>query len=211
MGTRDLKLNTNIIARYSDLPDSELVLACQQGNEAAFSVLYKRNLRFVYAALHRLAPDMAQNHEDMSQIVFIRVWKCIPALRNPAAFKSWLNQLITNMFYDEMRKRPKHMLVSLDHFLSNGDAGNDEHGRDIPDSKPQPDEYFEIAQTRVHINEALARLSTPFRNVFILRELYGMTYDEIALCTRSELGTIKSRISRAKSKMQVHLQRANCA
>ncbi len=110
-----------------------------------------------------------------------------------------------------MRKRPKSIPVSLDHFLVDGDDGDDELAREIADSKAQPDECFENAETLRHINEALTHLSKPFRNVFVMREFYGLSYDEIVLATDCELGTVKSRISRARIKMQSQLRAANCA
>src|SRR5262250_1136873 len=88
---------------YAKMADAELIVACQQRDEAAFQQLLERYQRTVRGMLYRLAPDW-QDTADLSQEVFIRIWWSIDQLRNPYAFKSWLKQIVTNLFYDELRK-----------------------------------------------------------------------------------------------------------
>ena len=88
--------------------------------------------------IYQLAPDW-DDTTDLAQEVFIRVWRSINNLRNPASFRSWLTQIVTNLFYDELRKRPRKLpTVSMD------DSSTDEDGenptRDIPDSSAMPEE-----------------------------------------------------------------------
>lgn len=194
---------------YADLDDHDLVLACQQKIEAAFNALYRRHLCYVRGMLNRLAPDLAPNHDDIVQEIFVRVWKSINSLRNPRAFKTWLTRLIRNLFCDELRKRPKATMISIDEPLK----GQDDDGpcREIADSRARPDESFERNEIIVNINVALAQLPLQFKNVIVLREFYGLSYEEIALHTKTELGTVKSRIARGKAKMQSQLARLNCA
>src|SRR5208283_5345811 len=196
---------------YTALDDYELVIACQQKIEAAFNELYKRYLGHVHSVLRRQAPDLVQNHDDIAQEVFLRVWKSIETLQNPRAFKKWLNRVITNLFYNELRKRPKDFVTSLDEHFKDAEGEDDSDCLDIADNKAQPDEVLERNETILYINSALSRLPNKFKNAFVLREIYGLHYDEIALRTNIELGTVKSRISRAKCKMQFELQTLNCA
>ena len=86
---------------YNNLSDTELVVACQNMDKQAFNVLFKRYDRYVHGLIYQLAPDWSNSREDLVQDVFIRVWRSISSLRNPNAFKGWLNQLTTNLFYDE--------------------------------------------------------------------------------------------------------------
>jgi RNA polymerase sigma-70 factor (ECF subfamily) len=190
---------------YDDLDDYDLVQACQRKSEIAFNALYKRYRCHVQRVLHRLAPDLAQSHDDYVQEVFVRVWKNIDTLRNPRAFKTWLNRLIANLFYDELRKRPKNIVISLDEPLRDGD--DDGPCREIADTKAQPDENCERNEIIGHVNIALQQLPQHSRNVIVLREFHGLSYEEIALRTKTEVGTVKSRISRARSKMQCHLKK----
>src|SRR5208283_3069842 len=101
-------------------------------------------------------------------------------------------------------------VISLDQPLGGAD-GDDGGCREIADTKAQPDERFEGEEIIVQVNEALEQLPKQFKNVFVLRELYGLSYDEIALRMNSRRGTVKSRIARARTKMQSHLGKLNCA
>lgn len=115
------------------------------------------------------------------------------------------------MFYDELRKRPKETVVSIDEHRKGADSDHDADGYQIADNKAQPDENLERRDTLVSIDSALKQLPEQFRKVIVLREFYGLTYEEIALRTKVEVGTLKSRIARAKSKMQSQLKQLNCA
>jgi RNA polymerase sigma-70 factor, ECF subfamily len=188
---------------YSDLSDTDLILACQQKDAAAFNVLFKRYERYVHGLIFQMAPDWTNSREDLAQEVFIRIWRSIATLRNPNAFKGWLNQLITNLFYDELRKRPRFGIVSMDEPFGN----DDEQGgtRDIPDHGSTPDELAHRHEIMQKVNEAIDTLPPQFKNVIILRELHGLPYEEIAALTKTEVGTVKSRIARARAKMQNQL------
>src|SRR5271167_1303548 len=126
-----------MVMSYSQKTDRELVLACQRREPAAFEELVKRHQRTVYALLYQLAPDW-NDTADLAQEVFIRIWRSISNLRNPSAFRSWLTQIITNLFYDELRKRPRRLpTISMDE--SDDEAGNSST-RDIADTSAQPDD-----------------------------------------------------------------------
>ncbi len=181
--------------------ESELVLACQRKDPVAFEELIKRHQRSVYNLLYQLAPDW-NTTADLAQEVFIRVWKSIDTLRNPKAFRSWLNQITTNLFYDELRKRPKQLpTVSMDEPWDYED--NEEcPTRDIADLSALPDECYQRKELSIAIREAMLQLPGHFRTAIVLRELQGLSYEEIAAVTHSEMGTVKSRIARARSKVQ---------
>ena len=187
----------------SESSDRDLILACQSKNTRAFNILLKRHERYIHGLLFKLAPDWHQHHEDLAQEIYVRVYRSIHTLRNPAAFKGWLNQLATNLFYDELRKRPRMATVSLDEPIPGGDE--DSSTRDVPDSRQMPDEDYERKEIVNHVTAAIATLPEQFKNVIVLREFHGLPYDEIAAITKSEVGTVKSRIARARAKIQVHL------
>ena len=186
---------------YSDLSDTDLVLACQRKDAVAFNVLFKRYERYVHGLIFQMAPDWTNSREDLAQEVFIRVWRSISTLRNANAFKGWLNQLITNLFYDELRKRPRFGIVSMDEPYNS----DDEQGgtRDIADHNNTPDELAHRNEIMVKVNEAIDTLPEQFKNVIILRELHGLPYEEIATLTKTEVGTVKSRIARARRKCSI--------
>ncbi len=185
---------------YSQKSDRDLVLACQRREPAAFEELVKRHQRTVYALLYQLAPDWSDT-SDLAQEVFIRVWRSINNLRNPSSFRSWLTQIVTNLFYDELRKRPRRLpTVSMDESLD--DEETDGATRDIPDTSAQPDEKVLSTELNEVIRQAMLRLPEQFRTAIVLREVEGLSYEEIAVITKTEMGTVKSRIARARTKLQ---------
>jgi RNA polymerase sigma-70 factor, ECF subfamily len=196
----------NLTLVRNDRPntDAELVVLCQQKDPAAFEMLVKRHQRSVYNLIYQMAPDW-NNTADLTQEVFIRAWKSVHNLRNPRAFKSWLNQIATNLFYDELRKRPKQLTtISMDEPVD-GDE-NECPTRDIADTSALPDECFQRQELAEAIRKAMKQLPEQFRVAIILRELQGLSYEEIALLTHSEMGTVKSRIARARTKIQQMLE-----
>ena len=190
---------------YRALPDCDLIVAFQKHDEEAFTVLYERHVRLVRVILFRLSPDLQSCHDDMVQEVFLRVWKSLYTLKNTSAFKTWLSRLVTNIFYDELRKRPAFPTMSLDRPFNY--EGDDEcASRDIVDVKHQPDDHLAGKQLMEQINVAIALLPRQFAKVVALRELEGLSYEEISTLTKSPLGTVKSRIARARTRLQLQLQ-----
>ena len=185
---------------YSQKSDRDLVLACQKREPQAFEELVKRHQRTVYALIYQLAPDW-EDTTDLAQEVFIRVWRSINNLRNPASFRSWLTQIVTNLFYDELRKRPRKLpTVSMDDSADSDDSENPT--RDIPDSSAMPDEKVLNKEVSEVIRQAMLKLPEQFRTAIVLREVEGLSYEEIAVITQTEMGTVKSRIARARAKLQ---------
>ncbi len=195
-----MKLASEKIA-YHDMPDPELVVQCQLGERQALEVLVKRYQKTVFAMLYQLAPDW-HDIADLAQEVFIRVYRHIASLRNPKTFRAWLNQITINLFYDELRKRPRKIsTISLDR---TGD--DDEQIREFPDLSQGPDEIVLNQELAVFIRQAMNELPEQFRTVIVLRELQGLSYEEIAESLGCELGTVKSRIARARARLQVMLK-----
>jgi len=185
---------------YAQMDDAELVLLCKQKDQRAFDVLVKRHHRNVCAMLYKMAPDW-NDTADLAQEVFIKIWRGIDKLQNPNAFRSWMAQIVTHLFYDELRKRPRQVtILSLDQSLSNEDE--DGPSRDVPDESAGPDEVCERKDVRESVTQAIATLPRNFRTAIILREVEDLPYDEIARITQTEIGTVKSRIARARSKVQ---------
>lgn len=190
---------------YSQKSDRDLVLACQRREPAAFEELVKRHQRTVYALLYQLAPEWSDT-SDLAQEVFIRVWRSINNLRNPSSFRSWLTQIVTNLFYDELRRRPRRLpTVSMDEAIDS-DESDDGPTRDIPDESARPDDIVLSREITEVIREAMSRLPEQFRTAIVLREVEGLSYEEIAILTKTEMGTVKSRIARARTKLQEMLK-----
>jgi RNA polymerase sigma-70 factor, ECF subfamily len=186
---------------YGQKTDAELVVLCQNKDEAAFEEIIKRHQRTVYSLLFKLAPDWSDT-SDLAQEAFIRMWRGIDRLHNPKAFRSWLSQIVTNLFYDELRKRPRQLnTLSLDQSFESEDE-QESPTRDVRDNAAGPDELCQSKELNRVVREAMASLPDQFRKAIVLRELEGLSYEEIAELTAADLGTVKSRISRARTKIQ---------
>lgn len=183
------------------LDDEELVIACQSGSREAMECLVRKHQRSVTSLLYQLAPDW-NDTSDLAQEVFIRVYRGIHSLRNPKTFRSWLNQIVVNLFYDELRRRPRRLpTISIDAPIES-ESGESDLIREIPDPSLKPDEWSLVHELDQIIKKAMANLPEQFRTAIVLRELQGLSYDEIAQVIGCELGTVKSRIARARGRLQ---------
>ncbi len=189
---------------YTQMSDQELIIASQSKDQIAFEQLVKRYQRQVFSVLYQIAADWGDT-SDLAQEVFIRVWRSIATLRNPCAFRPWLHQIVTNLFYDELRKHPRNMTVSIDEPI-NGEDGDEGISRELPDMQALPDDILQRKDLSRAIHEAIANLPEQFRTSIVLRELQGLSYEEIAEITHTKRGTVKSRIARARAKVQNMLQ-----
>jgi RNA polymerase sigma factor (sigma-70 family) len=188
------------------LSNYDLILRCQAGvrpDRAAFAQLLQRYQSHVDKLLYHLAPDW-QDRADLAQEVWIRVYRHLNRLQEPNKFKGWLSRITTNLFYDELRKRKRHAEpISLDAPL-NMEEGDMEW--DLPTDTPSPEETLTTTEFYEQLRSAIADLPEAFRTTIVLREIEGMPYEEIAEITGVSLGTVKSRIARARQKLQSQLQ-----
>lgn len=188
--------------QYKKMPLEELVVLSQQNDFKALEELIKREQKNVFAAFSYLSKSR-ENVSDLTQEALLRVAKNIHSLKNPKLFKNWLNQIITNLFYDELRKsQRKAETISLD------DETDDfpQIKFQLLDKKCKPHEKCISSELEQIIKNAILELPEQFRIAIILRELQGLSYEEIAKATHSSIGTVKSRIARARGKLQEDLK-----
>lgn len=187
------------------MPFPDLVRLCQQDDQFALDILIKRNEKIVYNTLYHLDPNRP-DLSDLTQEVLFRMARSIKKLRNPDTFKYWLNQIITNLFYDELRRKTRRLpTVSIDEPISEQDYAS-VVTREIPDIGQIPEESILGSELDEKIKEAIQKLPEQFRIVIVLRELQGLSYDEIAKITKTSIGTVKSRLARARNKLQEHIR-----
>jgi RNA polymerase sigma-70 factor, ECF subfamily len=188
------------------LANNDLVLLCQQGlrpDRPAFAELLKRHQSHVDRVLYHLAPDW-DDRADLAQEVWIRVYRNIGRLHEPAKFRGWLSRIATNLFYDELRKRKRHRSpLSLDAPIAMEDGNI---GWEIASSEPGPEEKLTTHEFYHQLRTAISDLPEVFRVTIVLREIDGMPYEDIAEITGVSLGTVKSRIARARQRLQTELQ-----
>lgn len=188
------------------LSNYDLVLRCQTGlrpDREAFAELLRRYQSHVEKILFHLAPDW-QDRADLAQEVWIRVYRNIKRLNEPVKFRGWLSRIATNLFYDELRKRKRvTQPISLDapRMVEDG-----EMDWEIAADNPGPVDDLSTREFYEQLHIAIADLPEVFRTTIVLREIEGMAYEEIADITGVSLGTVKSRIARARQRLQSQLQ-----
>ena len=188
------------------LSNYELIVFCQadaQPNKAAFAELVRRYQSHLNRLFYHLAPDW-QERSDLAQEVWIRVYRNINRLHDAAKFRGWLSRIATNLFYDELRKRKRIAPpLSLDapRYVEDG-----EMSWELPDNAPSPSDDLATREFYEHLQTAISQLPETFRTTIVLREIEGLPYEEIAEMTGVSLGTVKSRIARARLKLQSVLQ-----
>ena len=180
----------------------DLIIRIKNNDFKAMEELVKREQDKIYMTFYYLCPD-CDDLADLTQEALLRMCRGISSLKNPDTFRSWLNRIISNLFYDELRKKHKHpQCLSTD---TENDRGKCEVLQ-ISDPCPCPDEQTLHLEVEEIIKHTISKLPDNFRLVMVLRELGGLSYEEIAKITGVEIGTVKSRINRARHKMKACLE-----
>ncbi len=186
--------------QYKKMSTEELVVLSQQNDLKALEELIRREQKNIFTTFSYLSKKR-ENIADLTQEALLRVAKNIHNLKNPKLFKSWLNQIVTNLFYDELRKTQRRPdIISIDEEDSENPSLSIKF--QLPDKKCKPPEKCISSELEKIIKTAILELPEPFRIAIILRELQGLTYEEIAEATNASVGTVKSRIARARGKLQ---------
>ncbi len=188
--------------QYKKMSLEEIIVLSQQNDFLALEELIKRIQKNVFASFAYLS-NKSEFVSDLTQEALLRVAKNIKSLKNPNHFKSWLNQIVTHLYYDELRKSQRKLeTISLDADIED----TPQIKLELPDKKCKPNEKCLSSELETVIKSAILALPNQFRIAIILREFQGLSYDEIAEATNSSIGTVKSRIARARTKLQEDLK-----
>lgn len=160
---------------------------------------YQKN---VYNLALRMTGD-AEDAADMAQEAFIKAYNSLASYRGDSRFSVWLYRIVSNVCLDFLRARKRRQTVSL----SVVDDEGEETELEISDESASPEKLLERSMTRDAVRRGLQELTPEYRQILILRELQGMSYDEIAETLGLESGTVKSRIFRARKKLCTFLVR----
>ncbi len=182
--------------RVADLGDSELVARFLAGDTRTFGELMKRyNVRLVNF-IYRTIGDR-ERAEDLVQETFIRVYRHLHRFDQSKKFSTWIYTIAGNLAKNELRNRSRNPLVLFQTIKKNWDA--DHRPLEWEDNTYRPDDLFRKRHLKETIDRAVAQLPDHHRVVFVLREMEGKTYEEISEITGVNLGTVKSRLNRARN------------
>jgi RNA polymerase sigma-70 factor (ECF subfamily) len=176
--------------------EESLVSRAAKGDEAAFETLVLTYQDRVYTYALRMTGN-PEDALDISQEAFLRVYRALPKFRGGAKFSTWLYRIVSNLCIDFARRGKNTAVLPL---VKENDSG-DESELDIPDTAGDPEALVEQAELERAVQDALSQLSAEHREIFILREISGMSYDEISDMLSLPVGTVKSRLNRAKESL----------
>jgi RNA polymerase sigma-70 factor (ECF subfamily) len=181
--------------------ESALVQRCAAGDEAAFAELVAEHQRMVVQLAINLLGDRDEAL-DLSQDVFLRVFRTIHRFRGQSALRTWIYRIAVNQARNRhrfWRRRHRADQVSLDAHVAI-------HGDFLSGSDVGPDQMLLQKELAARLQHALEALPFDQRTVIVLREIDGLSYDEIAYSLGVAVGTVKSRLTRARHTLRVELQ-----
>ena len=175
------------------MTEQELVRAAAGGDTEAFERLVRTYENKIYHLALRMCGS-SEEASDIAQEAFLAAWRGLPSFRGEANFATWLYRLTSNAAIDYLRRQKKER----------GDMSLDDEdlGLDAVDTGPGPQDAAERTEVRTAVAAGLQQLSEGHRQVLVLREIQGLSYEEIADVLEVDLGPVKSRISRARTALR---------
>ncbi len=182
------------------VPDEELVRRVQHGHMEAFEELVRRYERKVYNIAYRLLG----NEEDAAEALqdtFLRVYRFIPKFAFKSSFYTWLYRIATNVSLTRLRRRKKTEVVSLDASIPESDNLK----FDLPDTGQTPEEAFQQKRLREKLDQAVEQLPEEYRAVVVLRDLEGLSNEEVSKILKLSVPAVKSRLHRGRLALRQQL------
>lgn len=189
---------------YKNTDTEELVIQAQNDDVDALEELIKRYQNTIYASFYYLSKE-CEDILDLTQETLVKMSKSIKTLREPKKFKSWLNQIVTNIFYDYLRSKNRK-LQTIPMEKQENEVTERCNVIELPSKCKNPEESTLGCELNDAIEDSIHKLPDSFRLAIVLREFQGLSYEEIASITNTNVGTVKSRIARARNKLQEYLK-----
>lgn len=172
-----------------------------------FDALVQRCHRQAYNIAYRMTGNTA-DAEDLTQESFLRAYRFFDRYNREMPFENWLFRIMSRVFIDELRKRPKFKTQSLDQPLNAGDSGDAEVLLEIPDFDADPERLVMHDELDESLQGALNLLPAEFRIAVVLADIEGLSYEEIAETMNCSLGTVRSRLHRGRKLLRQRIRLA---
>jgi RNA polymerase sigma-70 factor (ECF subfamily) len=174
--------------------DQQLVERVQRGDKAAFDLLVSKYQRKIFRLLSRLIRDSAEI-EDVAQEAFVKAYRALPNFRGDSAFYTWLYRIAINTAKNYLVSQGRRAPTSTETEIEDAETFDDgDHLRDLN----TPDSMLLTKEVAEAVNRAIDQLPEDLRTAIVLRELEGLSYEEIAESMQCPIGTVRSRIFRAR-------------
>jgi RNA polymerase sigma-70 factor (ECF subfamily) len=182
--------------------DQQLVERVQRGDKAAFDLLVTKYQRKIFRLLSRLVRDPTEI-EDVAQEAFIKAYRALPKFRGESAFYTWLYRIAINTAKNWLVSQGRRAPTSTEADIEEAETFDDgEHLRDLN----TPDSMLLTRQVADAVNRAIEQLPEDLKTAIVLRELEGLSYEEIAETMNCPIGTVRSRIFRAREAIAEELR-----
>lgn len=187
------------------LLEEDLITRSQNGDIDAFEELVAKYERKVYAVAYRFMGNQ-EDASDLTQEAFLKAYQSLKSFRQEASFSTWICRIVSNVCRDQLRKTKKNGHSSLDEdvWLEDGSVK-----KQLRDERPTPDEFYERKELKEYLQGLINNLNPDYKMVVVLRDIQGYSYEEIAEILDCSLGTVKSRLNRARKALreQINLDR----
>jgi RNA polymerase sigma-70 factor (ECF subfamily) len=189
-----------------DHPTDEILVArAQAGDQRAFEMLVVKYRRRIQRLIGRIVRD-ADRGEDLTQDTFIRAYRALPHFRGDAAFYTWLYRIAINAAKKELVQIRRDPVATQSSLLPAGDDDDSSRPEIGPVDDATPEALLASKQVAATVNAAIEALSDDLRQAVLLREVEGLSYEEIAEAMNCPIGTVRSRIFRAREAIAVRLR-----
>lgn len=176
--------------------EQDLVAQAKKGSQEAFAQLMEQSQQRMYQLAYRMT-GQHQDAQDVCQEAFFKAWKALPNFKEESSFSTWLYRLTSNSAIDLLRKRKRQQESSLVEQFQ-----GEEEELEIPDLREAPEDVLLQGEVRDKIHQGLEKLPPHHRQVLVMREVQGLSYQEIATTLALDLGTVKSRIARGRGALR---------
>lgn len=185
-----------------DIQEKLLIERCKRGENAAFDLLIRNYEKRVYNLAYRLCGSYDEAN-DVSMDAFIRVFQAIKHFRGDANFSTWLFRIVTNVYLDRRKRTKNRQHLSLEEYI---ELEENSVSRQIEDPAPHPGQVAETNERNAALQKAVNSLPDYQRAMVVLYHTEGLSYEEIADSLDLPIGTVKSRLNRARLVLREKLQ-----
>ncbi len=178
--------------------EMELVKRAQSGDVAAFESLIEDYQKRIFSIAYRMIQHQ-EDAADLTQEVILKIFKNLDKFKGDSKFSTWVYRIATNTCLDEIKKSRRRTTYSLDKEIETEEGSM---AAELPDTAPGPEEEAERKDIKKAVYAAIGQLGQEHKQVIVLRDLQGLSYEEIAEILHCSVGTVKSRISRARGNLK---------
>lgn len=184
------------------MSETELIRLCQKGDRDAFNDLVEKYQNQVINTAYGMLSDR-EDACDAAQEVFVKIYKGIGSFKGKSSLSTWIYRIVSNVCNDILRKRQRNTnVVSINATAQDNDDSKD---MELVDNSPTPEEFLELSEQQRLVRIAISELGSEYREIITLCDIEQLSYEEISQILKCPVGTVKSRLNRARNALRKKL------